>query len=47
MDPLTSRAYCGALDVLMLVGQSTMKLDVLDRTTKEFEELEEYDIVAG
>jgi len=42
MDPLTSRAYCGTLDKLMLVGESTMKFDALERITKlEVGELEE------
>ncbi len=45
MDPLTSRAYCGTLDELMLVGQSTMKFDALLRIAELV--LEEYDIVEG
>jgi len=47
MDPLTSSAYCGALDVSTLIGQSTTKLDVLDRLTEELEEFEEYVNDAG
>jgi len=47
MDPLTSSAYCGALEVSTLIGQSTTKLDVFDRFTDELEAFEEYVSDAG